>query len=56
MARLAAKGLTNGEIARKPFISRKTVETHLTRTYHKLGVPGRGARRELAAALAGCGT
>ena len=51
VARLAATGVTNREIARELFISLKTVETHLAHAYHKLGLAGRGARRELAVAL-----
>jgi DNA-binding CsgD family transcriptional regulator len=51
VARLAASGVTNREIARELFISLKTVETHLARAYQKLGLAGRGARRELAVAL-----
>ncbi|MCP9272072.1 helix-turn-helix transcriptional regulator [Mycolicibacterium arenosum] len=38
VARLAAGGLTNREIAAALFISQKTVEATLARTYRKLGV------------------
>jgi DNA-binding NarL/FixJ family response regulator len=38
VARLAAEGLTNREIAERTFLSPKTVEVNLTRTYRKLGV------------------
>lgn len=50
VARLAADGRTNREIAQELFITQKTVETHLGRAYGKLGIPGRPA---LAEALAG---
>ena len=43
---LAASGVTNDEIARSLFITAKTVETHLTRAYRKLGIAGRGELRE----------
>ena len=49
VARLAADGRTNREIAEELWITLKTVETHLGRTYRKLGVAGRG---DLAGALA----
>ena len=49
VARLAAAGRTNRDIAQELFITLATVETHLTRSYRKLGVPG---REELAGALA----
>jgi DNA-binding CsgD family transcriptional regulator len=49
VARLAAAGRTNRDIAQELFITLATVETHLTRAYRKLGVPG---REELAGALA----
>jgi DNA-binding CsgD family transcriptional regulator len=43
IARMAAGGLSNREIARVLFVTAKTVENHLGRIYHKLGVNGRGA-------------
>ena len=49
VAELAAEGRSNPEIAQALFVTRKTVETHLGRVYHKLGVSGRG---ELPRALA----
>ncbi len=50
---LAASGATNPEIAQELFVSLKTVETHLSRAYGKLGLMGAGARRKLTAALQG---
>ncbi|MEU1276297.1 AAA family ATPase [Streptomyces sp. NPDC005799] len=38
---LAAQGATNREIAETLFISRRTVESHLTSAYRKLGTSGR---------------
>jgi len=52
VADLAARGAGNAEIAQELFVTLKTVETHLTRTYSKLDLSGAGARRKLAAALA----
>jgi DNA-binding CsgD family transcriptional regulator len=49
VAWLASTGRTNRDIAQELFITLATVETHLTRAYRKLGVPG---REELAGALA----
>jgi DNA-binding NarL/FixJ family response regulator len=43
IARLAADGLTNREIAEHAFVSPKTVEVNLTRIYRKLGVRSRAA-------------
>jgi DNA-binding CsgD family transcriptional regulator len=48
VAELAAAGSTNREIARRLFLSPKTVEMHLRASYRKLDIGGRG---ELAAAL-----
>ena len=47
-ARIAAAGAGNREIAQRLFVTEKTVETHLTATYRKLGI---GGRAELASAL-----
>lgn len=41
VARLAASGRTNREIAEGLYVSVKTVETHLAAVYRKLAVPGR---------------
>ncbi len=38
VAELAARGLSNRDIARKLYITVSTVEQHLTRVYRKLGV------------------
>jgi DNA-binding CsgD family transcriptional regulator len=43
IARLAAGGLSNREIADRVFLSTKTVEVNLTRIYRKLGVRSRSA-------------
>ena len=48
IARLAASGLTNEEIADRAFVSPKTVEANLARAYAKLGI---GRRAQLAHAL-----
>jgi DNA-binding CsgD family transcriptional regulator len=49
IVRLAADGMTNRDIATHLFVTVKTVEMHLGRSFEKLGV---GSRRELAGALA----
>ena len=48
VVRLAALGQTNGAIADSLYINMKTVESHLTRAYKKLGITDRA---ELADAL-----
>jgi len=48
VARMAASGMQNREIAQALFVTVKTVETQLTSCYRKLGI---GSRRELADAL-----
>lgn len=49
VARIAAEGASNPEIAQRLFVSLRTVETHLTHTYQKLDI---SSRDELASALA----
>ena len=46
VARLAATGLTNKEIAAQLFLSPRTVSTHLSRVFPKLGIMSRGALRD----------
>lgn len=50
---LAAQGLTNPEIGARMFISRRTVETHLSHVYTKLGVSSRVELAGLVAARTG---
>ena len=49
VAAMATEGLSNREIAEALFLTRRTVEMHLTGAYRKLGVSG---REDLPAALA----
>jgi DNA-binding CsgD family transcriptional regulator len=49
VAKLAADGLTNPEIAARLFMSRRTVEANLARAYGKLGIH---SRAELGAVMA----
>jgi DNA-binding CsgD family transcriptional regulator len=46
VARLAAEGKTNREIAHALYVTLKTVEGHLARAYAKLAIPGRGELRQ----------
>jgi DNA-binding NarL/FixJ family response regulator len=48
VAGMAAQGLTNRQIAEALFLTRRTVELHLSGAYRKLGITGRA---ELATAL-----
>jgi class 3 adenylate cyclase/DNA-binding CsgD family transcriptional regulator len=50
VARFAAEGLSNKDIAQKLFVTTKTVEVHLSSVYRKLGI---GSRTELPQALGG---
>ena len=48
IVRMAADGLANREIAQALFVTARTVETHLTHAYQKLGI---ASREELPSAL-----
>ena len=50
IARLVAKGSTNREVAAALFLTEHSVETALTRVYHKLGVRSRAELAHLLAA------
>ncbi|WP_327067716.1 AAA family ATPase [Kitasatospora sp. NBC_01250] len=50
IARLAAKGLSNREIAAQLFLSPRTVGHHLYKAYPKLGIASRGQLADLIAA------
>jgi DNA-binding CsgD family transcriptional regulator len=50
VAEMAAGGASNNEIAQALFVTRRTVETHLTGAYAKLGI---STREELPVALGG---
>ena len=45
---LVAAGMTNAQIAKELFVSIRTVETHITSIYHKLGVTSRAAATRFA--------
>ena len=51
-AELAANGLANRQIAQQLFVTEKTVEVHLSRTYRKLGIRSRWQLTPYRAALA----
>ena len=46
--RLVAAGMTSAQIAKGLFLSPRTVETHITSIYHKLGVASRAAATRFA--------
>jgi DNA-binding NarL/FixJ family response regulator len=50
VAQLAAEGYGNRAIAERLYVTRRTVETHLTHVFQKLNI---ASRTELAAALHG---
>jgi DNA-binding NarL/FixJ family response regulator len=52
VARMAAEGMTNREIAQALFLTEKTIEVHLTRVYRKLEIQ---SRSQLPRALPGPG-
>jgi DNA-binding CsgD family transcriptional regulator len=45
---LVAAGMTSAQIAKELFLSPRTVETHLTSIYHKLGITSRAAATRFA--------
>ena len=47
MADLAARGHGNREIAQQLYVTRRTVETHLTHAFAKLGISSRSELVEL---------
>ncbi|MFJ4622363.1 ATP-binding protein [Streptomyces sp. NPDC088812] len=51
IARLAATGLTNKQIAERLFLSHRTIGTHLYQLYRKLGISSRTALRDALDAL-----
>lgn len=52
VARLVAAGRSNPEVAQELYVSTKTVETHLSHAYSKLGLSGPGSRGRLTEVLA----
>lgn len=52
VARMAAEGQTNRDIAQRLFVTPKTVEVHLSHAYGKLAIR---SRSELSRALGGSG-
>jgi DNA-binding CsgD family transcriptional regulator len=53
VARIAAEGMTNREVAQALFLTEKTIESHLRNVYRKLEI---GSRTQLPRALAGAST
>ena len=48
MARLAAEGMSNREVAQSLFLTEKTIETHLGSVFRKLAI---ASRSQIARAL-----
>jgi predicted ATPase/DNA-binding CsgD family transcriptional regulator len=46
--RMVAQGMTSAEVAKELFVSTRTVDTHLTSIYHKLGISSRAAATRFA--------
>jgi DNA-binding NarL/FixJ family response regulator len=46
--RFVAVGMTSAQIAKELYLSPRTVETHITSIYHKLGVSSRAAATRFA--------
>jgi ATP/maltotriose-dependent transcriptional regulator MalT len=46
IVQMAADGLSNGDIAQRLYISRRTIESHLYRVYPKIGVTSRAQLRD----------
>ena len=53
IARLAATGLTNRQIATRLYLSPRTVSAHLYRIFPKLGITSRAALRDALNASSG---
>ena len=53
IAQLVADGLTNRDIGQRLFVSPRTVSTHLSRIFPKLGITTRGELSRLMAAREG---
>ena len=51
MLELVAAGMSNGEIAERLFITRKTASVHVTHILDKLGVPNRVGAAMVAARI-----
>jgi DNA-binding CsgD family transcriptional regulator len=53
VVRLVNEGLTNANVAKRMYISSRTVETHLSHIFDKLGISSRRDLAELASKMAG---